>query len=240
MTMANNHNNGEQVLGLLLSIFYGMVVVSLVSHFSDIVHVLQKQAPPLNTNLPLKITSWFVVILYSLNTLRMGHGFVILLYDERNPTFMGKSPYCPSEMLILILTLLIPYISIKFLSNFWSYKWFALYESTEKTNCFWLIVLYMAPHLIYPIWDIVLRCSLHKKDRTDRNVILYKKFVNLWLIIDGIVILSIVILLVVNGFRVELPRLLLLIIFASIHLIIFIVDYLILNKEYYFPSCEVA
>lgn len=241
MTMANNHNNGEQVLGLLLSIFYGMIVVALVTHFSDIIHVLEKQAQPSSTNWSLKFISWTVVILYSLNTLRMGHGFIISLFDERNPTFVGKSPYCPSEMLIFILTLLVPYISIILLSNFWSYEWPALYESTEKTNCFWLLVLYMAPHLIYPIWDITLRYSLHKKNRTDENVILYKKFAFLWLIIDGAVYLIILILWAVLGVKlIELTWLCLLVIFGLIHLIIFIVDYLIFNKEYYFPSCKVA
>lgn len=237
MAVVNNSNNGEQAVGLLLSIFYGIIVASLVTHFSDIVIVLSKQKPPLQTSGTLIFVSWVAAILYSLNTLRMGHGFVISTYDDRNPTFMGRCPYCPSEMLILVLTLLITYISIKFLSSFWDYEWYALYDDEEKTNCFWLIVLYMAPHFIYPFWDIVLRCSLHNKDRNDDNVKLYKKFVLLWLIIDGIVILSIVLLLVFNGFKNDLPRGLLLGIFAFLHLVIFIIDYLILNKEYYFPSC---
>lgn len=237
---SNNYKQSEHVLSLLLSILFGLIIVTLVSHFIDIGYVLQKTPSNSDASLYFRIVSWIAISLYTLNTLRMAHGFVISLYDERNPTSTGIPPYCPSEMFILLVTLLAPYISIQCLINFWKIEWFTLYNNIDKNYSFWLILCYMFPHIIYIIWDIKLHSSLKKKNDSDTNVKLYRKFVQLWLFTDFIVIFSILILLIVNGFKVNLSRTTLLIIFGLLHFSIFIFDYLVYNKRYYFPRFEIG
>lgn len=237
---SNNYKQSEHVLSLLLSIFFGLIIVTLVSHFIDIGYVLQKTPSNSDASLYLRIVSWIAISLYTLNTLRMAHGFVISLYDERNPTSTGIPPYCPSEMFILLITLLAPYISIQCLINFWKIEWCTLYDNIDKNYSFWLIVWYMFPHAIYTIWDYKLHHSLKKINDSDANVKLYKNFVRVWLFTDVIVLLSIFILLIVNGTKIHLSRTILLVIFGLLHFFIFIFDYLIYNKRYYYPSFEIG
>jgi hypothetical protein len=211
----------EKVIGLILSMLFGLVFKDILSSFPFIVKQIV-------TTFHYKLSHEFsclIVIVYCIDVFRMLHGYIISLYDKRNPTSFGPYPYDLGELIILVTTFISPLIGAYFLQHFQSPLIFFL--------------AYQGPSLIYLIWDIILHKILNrqlKESNNNNKILVYKKFVQKWLLLDfGNLLIICLLAILYLSIKVDNSYFYLIaLLFTLIKFVVIISDYYI-NNEFYFP-----
>lgn len=255
----------QELLSFVVTFFASFVLLAGIDNFVVILRGLDFNKAAIKIVYNWNRGDYFIIIAvvaFIINLLRIIHGLIIALYDERNPTQYGKSPLDLKTLVTFIIIILTPYISIEILKNFNEIQWnqFSFGLDKEKTEMIFLIFVFFLPNIVYIIWDKILGMDLARKKKDDENkekYADYEHFVENWLKMDkailGIIIVILFLVFIndilpasVNNyflnkqkgtipFKFILLKGTFLAIYSFIQIIIIILDYS-LNKEYYFPK----
>ena len=222
----------EAIIGYILSTLFGLVFVEIITNFSQIVDGLRYSYTPFSYEF-----ASFATLVFCINIFRMFHGYMISMYDTRNPTYFGPYPYSLYELFVLVSSFIFPLISTAYM------------KMGNNINPISILIAYQIPMLLYILWDTGLKNDLKKiinddearydEARIDKKNKArdYLKFVKSWLLLDYInlgiffVILFFFLFDVINShYNIFLFCL------ATISLAQIIYDYYFENKLFYFPE----
>jgi hypothetical protein len=220
-----------KVIGYVLSMLFGLVFKDIISSFDEIIKGISFLVHDFSYE-----TALFVTIVFCTNVFRMFHGFMISLYDKRNPTYFGPYPYSLYELFILVFTFLGPLIAVHYMKN-------------NHNNTPIALLAFQAPMFTYVLWDFSLRKQLvniikkgNKDESSDEEKASaekaknYKKFVDVWIILDYI---NTSLILLTIGLIASAPKEIyypFFFLIGIVYMFIILFDYNFKNKEFYFPE----
>lgn len=221
----------EKVIGFILSMLFGLVYKEIIVAFNSMVDGINIDS---SFSLSREICV-FVIGVYCLDIFRMLHGYILFLYDDRNPTSLGPYPYSIKELAILVSIFIIPLICKFLLSNHQMNTQFPLMG----------ILAFLGPLFIYLVLDLSLKNELdyivHSNGSTpdEQNkktaATNYMKFVKKWLIFDVCHYFVAIIVITAEYYGILRSNYYGIILTLSfIRLCIIFADYFFFNKDFYF------
>lgn len=215
----DNFFEHEKVIGLVLSMLFGLVFKDIISSYDKQYENFKKLLISItNQDTELEILFVVFIFIFYMDIFRMLHGFIITLYDKRNPSNFGPYPYNFLELMFLGIIFTSPLIANHLLMHT---ELFVIY-----------IFAYQFPNLVYLVYDIKLRKELDvKKVKSE-----YDNYLTRWIKFDAIYWFFTIIVLcsefskfASNNFLFTISML------AFFKIIMLLLDYIHYNRTFYFP-----
>jgi hypothetical protein len=226
------------LVGTVISTIFGVVTADSLQEIGSIIPLLNLEKGDLSPdNYNLNLLLYLVLaVLFFFNTVKMLHGTMVSINDDRNPDSSDIYPDNIGEMIYLMFILLSPSISMFFMKRY-------------HENPYVFLTEYLFPSFVYFFWDGILLVKLSLMlEGTDieqkRKSNIFIKFARAWVTFDivGIVISIIMLLLSLlpqdSTYNHAIIRIAAVVVMVYQILLIYC-EYFAQNSEFYFPKNKV-